>query len=72
MHRFNVFGKKMSIHRINGEWQLFTDSASGMRARVYDVVIPAEMDESEFCKFLDDIYHEYSSEKQPRVEAICQ
>ncbi|OUS23872.1 hypothetical protein A9Q98_14565 [Thalassotalea sp. 42_200_T64] len=60
----------MVIHRTNDEWQLFTDSETGMRARVYDVVIPQDMDESEFCKFLDDIYHEYSSEKQPRVAAI--
>ncbi len=65
--RFNVFGKIMSVHRINDEWQLFTESNTGIRAKVYDVIIPSELSESELESFLDDIYHEYSSEEHERV-----
>ncbi|MEC4089176.1 DUF7661 family protein [Pseudoalteromonas rubra] len=65
--RFNVFGKRMSVSRVEAHWQLFNDSDTGMRARVYDVVIPPELDESELARYLDDIYHERSSEAHPRV-----
>ena len=39
MIRINVFGRSMSVRRVGGEWQLFNESQTGMRARVYDVVI---------------------------------
>ena len=50
----------MSVHRIGNEWQLFRDSATGMRTRVYDVVIPSELASDEIMNYLDDIYHEYA------------
>lgn len=65
--KFNVFGKKMSVQRKNDQWLLFSDSNSGMRARVYDVVIPPDLAESALVQYLDDIYHEYSCERQPNV-----
>jgi len=65
--KFNVFGKRMSIQRKNEEWLLFNDSDHGMRARVYDIVIPSELVENELVTYLDDIYHEYSSDRSPKV-----
>ncbi|RZM72781.1 DUF7661 family protein [Pseudoalteromonas rubra] len=68
--RFNVFGKRMSVSRIGAQWQLFIDSDTGIRARVYDVVIPPELDDGELAKYLDDIYHELSCERYPRVTQV--
>ena len=68
--KFDVFGKLMSVLRKNDEWQLFNESDSGIRSRVYDVVIPTELKPSELATYLDDIYHEYSSEKHPDVKAL--
>jgi len=68
--KFNVFGKRMSVQRKNEEWLLFKDSDHGMRARVYDIVIPPELLIDELVIYLDDIYHEYSSERFPRVIKI--
>ena len=65
--RINVFGRSMSVRRISGEWQLFNESQTGMRARVYDVVIPPELTEDDLPGFLDDIYHEYANEQYPSV-----
>ncbi|MCG9720305.1 hypothetical protein [Shewanella sp. Isolate7] len=67
MIRINVFGRSMSVRRISGEWQLFNESQTGMRARVYDVVIPPELTEDELPGFLDDIYHEHANEQYPSV-----
>lgn len=68
--KFDVFGKRMSVQRSNDEWLLFTDSDTGLRARVYDVVIPAELSEDRLVTYLDDIYHEYASEKAALVRRL--
>jgi hypothetical protein len=65
--KFNVFGKQMSVLKKDEEWQLFNEPDIGMRSRVYDVVIPSDLESTELGTYLDDIYHEYSSEKHPNV-----
>ncbi len=65
--KFNVFGKQMSVLKKDEEWQLFNESDTGIRSRVYDVVIPSDIERNELGIYLDDIYHEYSSEKYPDV-----
>ncbi|MCG7588193.1 hypothetical protein [Photobacterium sp. OFAV2-7] len=68
--KFNVFGKNMSVHRKNGEWLLFLESDTSMRVRIYDVVIPSELDESELSGYLADIFHENASGEHPDVERV--
>ncbi len=57
----------MVVERKNGEWLLYNDSPTGARARVYDIVIPAELPESRLGQYLDDMYHEFATEKHHRV-----
>ena len=57
----------MSVQRKEGEWLLFRDSNTGVKARVYEVVIPADLEESELEIYLADIYHETASEKHSTV-----
>ena len=68
--KFNVFGKQMSVLKKEQEWQLFNESATGIHSRVYDVVIPSDLESTELETYLDDIYHEYSTDKHPRVIKI--
>ena len=65
--KFNVFGKRMSVQRKNGEWLLFRESNTGVRAKVHEIVIPAELEESELATYLADIYHEGATERHPSV-----
>jgi len=65
--KFNVFGKLMSVLRKEQQWQLFSESDTGLRSRVYDVMIPNDIELSDMATYLDDIYHEYSSDKHPHV-----
>jgi len=60
----------MSIIKIDKEWQLFNESDTGLRSRVYDIVVPSDLESSELGTYLDDIYHEYSTEKHPEVIEI--
>ncbi|SHG80567.1 DUF7661 family protein [Ferrimonas marina] len=64
---FDVFGRRMSVKRVGEEWQLFRDSESGLRARVYDVVIPADLAQTQLSRYLADLYHEWASERHPGV-----
>jgi hypothetical protein len=68
--KFNVFGKRMSIQRKDGEWLLFRESNTGVRAKVHEVVIPADLEESELATYLADIFHEGASEKQSSVKRL--
>lgn len=68
--KFNVFGKQMSVIKKDQEWQLFNESDTGIRSRVYDVVIPSDLASHELETYLDDIYHEYSSKNHPKVIKI--
>jgi hypothetical protein len=66
-YKFNVFGKIMLVERKNQQWLLFNDAVIGIPTRIYDVVIPDDINANELAKYLDDIYHEYSSEKYSNV-----
>ena len=68
--KFNVFGKKMSVQRKNEEWLLFLESDTSLRVRIYDVVIPDELDENELSSYLADIFHENASSTYPTVERL--
>jgi hypothetical protein len=65
--KFDVFGKRMSVQRKDGEWLLFRESNIGVRARIYEVVIPADLEETELATYLADIYHEGANEKHSSV-----
>jgi hypothetical protein len=69
-YRFNVFGTLMSVRRESEQRRLYKESQTGIRSRVYDVVIPDYLTASELRGYLDDIYHEYSSERYPKVEQL--
>lgn len=70
--KFDVFGKSMSItwqeyDNSQGEWLLFRDSGTGLRSRIFDVIIPAEIEEPNLGRYLDDIFHENATEKHSQV-----
>lgn len=67
---FDVFGKRMSVQRRDDEWLLFLHPDTGIRSRVYDVVIPGDLEESDLAEYLSDMYHEYGSENTSTVQRL--
>ena len=67
MAKFNVFGKIMSVYKEYNQWLLYIESDTSIRRRVYDVVIPNDLSESQLSSYLGDIFHEWASEKYPTV-----
>jgi len=68
--KFNVFGRRMSVQRKDGEWLLFRDSDTGVRAREFGIAIPADLAESELATYLADIFHESATEKHSSVTKL--
>ncbi len=62
----------MSVIKTEQQWLLYQESDTGMRSRIYDVVIPDDLKSSELATYLDDIYHEYSSTKHPHVVQLSE
>ena len=60
----------MLVQRINGDQLLFSESDTGIKAIVFDVVIPSDLNENEIATYLDDICHECSNEKHSIVTKI--
>ena len=65
--KFDVFVRRMSVQRKDDAWLLFRDSNTGVRARIYEVVIPADLEETQLATYLADIFHENANEKHPSV-----
>jgi len=65
--KFDVFGKRMSVQRKEDEWLLFRESNTGVRARAYEVAIPADLEEAQLATYLADIFHESANEKHSSV-----
>lgn len=64
---FDVFGKKMAVLRENQQWLLYLLSPTSIKARIYDVIIPDDLPAHSIAKYLEDIYHEYATERHPNV-----
>lgn len=70
MIRFDIYGRQLSVQRKADQWLLFRESDTGMRTRIYEVVIPDDLDQSELCGYLADIYHEFATDAHPEARQI--
>ncbi|WP_313170964.1 DUF7661 family protein [Massilia oculi] len=67
--RFSIYGKfHIEVRREDEGWVAYR-SESGKRARVDELVIPAELDARDIAIYLDDIFHEYAGFGE-RVELV--
>ncbi|MBY5994134.1 hypothetical protein [Ferrimonas balearica] len=57
---FDVYGQRLSVRRIDGQWQLFRESDTGLRSRVREVVIPPDLEAEAIARYLADLYHEHA------------
>jgi hypothetical protein len=67
---FDVFGLRMLVERVGGEWRLFRLGGDGKRSPLTDAVIPDWIEEQELGTYLADLFHEHASERHPGVVRI--
>ena len=56
-HRFNVFGRIVTIQREGAVWVVYSIGADGKRAPA-GFVVPAFIEEDELEQYLFDLFHE--------------
>ena len=58
MMKFDIYGRfQIEVRRENNAWEAY-QITPGKRAKVDELVIPADLEADELATFLDDIYHE--------------
>ncbi len=68
--KFNVFGKHVLVTEHNGGWTTYYLSTEGKRRPAIDIVVPSDIQESEIGQYLDDLCHEWATERNPVVKRI--
>jgi hypothetical protein len=66
----DVFGKYLLALRTNEGWSMFYLSDDGKRRPALDIFVPKFVSESEIENFLEDICHEWATEKHNSVRRL--
>ena len=62
--RFQVYGARLAVVRIDSGWQAFVLGSEGKR-RPADFAVPDFVEAHELCQYLADILHESASPSHP-------
>ena len=68
--RLNVFGRQVLAVRSEDGWQLFYLGADGKRRPADDLTVPPFVAESEMVSYLEDLCHEWASDRHPEVRRL--
>ena len=66
--RFDVFGRDVAIVRTAEGWQAFYLGVEGKRRPARDIIVPSQIEESSLLQYLDDLCHEWATERNSRVK----
>ncbi|MGL6160182.1 DUF7661 family protein [Microbulbifer sp.] len=65
-YKYSIFGREVLIERRGKDWSTFYVGSEGKR-RNAGIFIPPEIADAELAQYLDDLCHEWASEKFPNV-----
>ena len=68
--RFDVFGRDVVVAEKDGGWVAFYPGNEGKRRVAKDITLPASISESEMAQYLDDLCHEWATERNNRVTRV--
>jgi len=68
--RFDVFGRRVLVTASNNGWTTFYTSDDGKRRAATDIVLPPDLPASEIAQYLDDLCHEWATERHPHVKQL--
>lgn len=68
---YNVFGRYIGVKRVGDGWHVFrVDRNEGKHSRLYNIIVPSELSETEIPGWLGDIFHEAATEQHPDVFCV--
>ena len=68
--RFDVFGRQVLVERSAQGWTVFYPGTDGKRRPATDIVVSPDIPESGLQQYLDDLCHEWASERHPGVRRL--
>jgi hypothetical protein len=68
--KFNVFGRDVAIIKAESGWQAFYTGSEGKRRPARDIIVPSDITESEMTQYLDDLCHEWATDRNKNVTRV--
>jgi hypothetical protein len=68
--KFDVFGWDVAIVQTESGWQAFYTSSDGKRRPARDIIVPSNITESEMTQCLDDLCHEWATDRNKNVKRV--
>ena len=68
--KFDVFGKDVLIVEKDGGWEAFYLGNEGKRRAAKEITVPLSISESELIQYLDDLCHEWATDRNNSVRRI--
>lgn len=68
--KFDVFGRLVLVAESGDGWAVFYLGAEGKKRPAVDIVIPADLPDSEIEQYLGDLCHEWATGQHPNVERL--
>jgi hypothetical protein len=68
--KFDVFGRDVAIIKTESGWQAFYTASAGKRRPARDIIVPWNITESEMTQYLDDLCHEWATDRNKNVTRI--
>jgi hypothetical protein len=65
--KFDVFGRDVLIVKTENGWQAFYLGDEGKRRPARDIVVPPNIAESKLTQYLEDLCHEWATERNQKV-----
>ena len=68
--KFDVFGRAVLIVETEGGWEAHYLGNEGKRRPARDIIVPSNIDESEIAQYLDDLCHEWATDRNNSVKRV--
>ena len=68
--KLDVFGKLVLAVHTNDGWEMFYLSEEGKRRLATEIFVPNFVKETEIENYIEDICHEWATEKHPNVRRL--
>ena len=68
--RFDVFGRDVLVVEKDDGWQAFYLGNEGKRRIAKEITIPSSITQAEMTQYLDDLCHEWASDRNDRVRRV--
>ena len=68
--KFDVFGQEVLVVKTEAGWQAFYVGNEGKRRLARDIIIPDNVEESNLLQYLDDLCHEWATDRNNSVKRV--